>query len=90
MYVSVFCKIMVLISTLLLSCSTLAFNDANSMFNQQLNQLLVDGKPTVALKKIGLILLRESLTSQQRFDALMIKAKLHHKETDLERAISKT
>lgn len=88
MHVSFFCKIMVLISTLLLSCSTLAFNDANSIFNQQLNQLLANEKPTVALEKIEFILLKQSLTSLQRFDALMIKAKLYHKKTDLESAIS--
>jgi signal transduction histidine kinase/CheY-like chemotaxis protein/HPt (histidine-containing phosphotransfer) domain-containing protein len=88
MHVSVFFKVMIFFSTLLLSCSTLAFNDVNSKSNQQLSQMLADEKLILALEKIEKSLLKESLKPLQRFDNLIIKAKLHHKKTDLESAIN--
>jgi len=72
---------------LVVSVSAEAYEDEKPDFKEQLTQLLSDKSPNIALQKVELILSNEQLTQQQRFESLIVKAKLHHKKANLKLAI---
>jgi len=86
--VSGFSKVIIVINLLMLSFSAWAFDDVSPEFKERLTRLLSDKSPNIALKGAETILGDTSLTPQQRFETLMVKAKLYHKKANLEHAIT--